>query len=302
MLHVLLLACAGPDGPDTAVDAVRAVTRAPSVPALPALPSPIDPALRVESGFGPRRMPLEDGREDFHLGLDYDAPEGTPVFAVADGVVARVDAGGESDGNVLYVEHPLDPPVTWHGATLDRFYAVYGHLSAFSVSEGDPVATGQLVASVGDTGAAREPHLHFEIRLGTRCTLRYTTENPESTCGLGFDPAVNPYHAVPGSHAGGLDATVLAEDPYTLRLRTADTDLDWNRVATDLGVLDFDLRDGLDATTYDALNDLDRGWIHVVPDLPGDEEGFQAYTLTFPTPPAWVEVLDIRGEGWRFEP
>lgn len=246
-------------------------------------------------------MPLEDGREDFHLGLDYDAPEGTPVLAVADGVVARVDAGGETDGNVLYVEHPL-APTTFHGTEIDRFYAVYGHLSGFAVAEGDTVATGQVVAYVGDTGAAWAPHLHFEIRLGTRCTLRYTTANPESTCGLGFDPAVNPYHAVPGSHAGGFDATVLAEDPYTLRLRTSDTDLDWNRVATDLGTLDFDLREGLDATTYDALNDLDRGWVHVVPDLPGDEDGFQAYTLTFPTRPAWVEVLDIRGDGWRFQP
>jgi lipoprotein NlpD len=90
-----------------------------------------------------------------HDGIDIAAPEGSPVLAAADGVVIYV---GEQSGygTVVILRH-------------DRgLVTVYAHNSAVLVREGDRVARGQPVAKVGQTGRTTGPHLHFEVREGTR--------------------------------------------------------------------------------------------------------------------------------------
>jgi murein DD-endopeptidase MepM/ murein hydrolase activator NlpD len=287
---------------DLPPDFVR-VYRGGTLPDLSGYPWPVDATATVASGFGPRLLPFENDRTDLHLGLDFQAPEGAPAYAVADGTAFKVDpAGAPGDGNTLYIEYPLATPFTWQGVTVDRFYTVYSHLSAFSVAEGDPVVAGQVVASVGNTGGAHEPHLHVEVRLQTHCTDRYLFENPGSTCGVGFDPAISPLHLFSGYREEDLTVRLVSRDPFVVRISTTDVDMDLNHIESDLGVVDYDLRTSLDTRTFAALDDFDYGWMVLAPDLPAAERGAQSYTLTFPTPPAWLEVLDIHGTGWRYGP
>jgi murein DD-endopeptidase MepM/ murein hydrolase activator NlpD len=88
-----------------------------------------------------------------HVGVDYAAPTGVPVIAVADGKVIEVGPRG-GYGNLIIVEHA--------GGYTTR----YAHLSAFSpdVEVGTEVRRGEEIGFVGSTGFSTGPHLHFEIR------------------------------------------------------------------------------------------------------------------------------------------
>lgn len=87
----------------------------------------------------------------FHPGIDIAAPTGTPVRAAAAGTVTF--AGWDPEYGYLVVLE--------HGLGLETRY---GHNSRLSVSLGDRVERGQLVAAAGSTGRSTAPHLHFEIR------------------------------------------------------------------------------------------------------------------------------------------
>lgn len=115
----------------------------------------IKPAnLPVTSGFGPRYHPITRVRKD-HQGLDLGGPEGTPVYASADGIVDPT-TGNNSDGygNVVALQH------------AQNFFTLYAHLSRILVSEGERVRQGQIIGTVGSTGLSTGNHLHFEIRVG----------------------------------------------------------------------------------------------------------------------------------------
>jgi murein DD-endopeptidase MepM/ murein hydrolase activator NlpD len=89
-----------------------------------------------------------------HNGIDIGVVVGTPVKAVADGVVAFTDT--DPGGYGLYLR-------IWHKAL--RCYSFYGHLSAVKCKVGDAVKQGQIVALSGNTGNSTGPHLHYELRL-----------------------------------------------------------------------------------------------------------------------------------------
>lgn len=93
-----------------------------------------------------------------HNGLDIGGALGTPVLACAPGVVAWVGVD-DSYGNYIRI---------WH-ETLG-FHSFYAHLDAATVQAGQRVTQGQQVATMGSTGNSTGPHLHFEVRLGTRDT------------------------------------------------------------------------------------------------------------------------------------
>lgn len=90
-----------------------------------------------------------------HQGVDFAAPQGTPVVAVADGTVVHAGRNG-GYGNLVVVDH---------GGGVTTYYA---HLSAFSVQEGGKVERGQEIGQVGSTGRSTGPHLHYEIRKDDR--------------------------------------------------------------------------------------------------------------------------------------
>jgi murein DD-endopeptidase MepM/ murein hydrolase activator NlpD len=102
----------------------------------------------VGDGFGPRG-------NRFHAGIDLVAPKGTPVVAAASGrvVFARFAAGGW--GNLVIVAH------------ADGVKTMYAHLSTITVHRKDLVSVGSRLGTVGSTGDATGPHLHFEVRLRT---------------------------------------------------------------------------------------------------------------------------------------
>src|SRR6185436_19640181 len=102
------------------------------------------------STFGRRTDPIE-GDTRFHAGLDLAAPLGTPVHAAGAGVVVRAGRAG-GYGNLVVVRHG------------DGLETRYGHLQAAAVKEGDQVAAGATVGTVGQSGRATGPHLHLEVR------------------------------------------------------------------------------------------------------------------------------------------
>jgi murein DD-endopeptidase MepM/ murein hydrolase activator NlpD len=105
---------------------------------------------RVTSGFGNRLHPLLGYRRQ-HEGVDYGAPTGTPVWAIADGQVREAGWKGAC-GKAVVVQH------------RNGFETVYCHLSAVAVSSGKPVSQKQVIGYVGTTGRSTGPHLHFAVK------------------------------------------------------------------------------------------------------------------------------------------
>ena len=106
---------------------------------------------RVTSGFAMRMHPILN-QWRAHKGVDYGAPSGTPVRAVAQGTVKF--AGRQNGyGNVVEVEHG-------NGKST-----LYAHLSRIDVRQGQRIDQGVRVGAVGATGWATGPHLHFEFRI-----------------------------------------------------------------------------------------------------------------------------------------
>ncbi len=88
-----------------------------------------------------------------HAGVDLISPAGTPVVAAADGTLTRQTTDGARSGNA------------WWLTTSSGTYFFYAHLASFSngLSVGSRVNAGDVIGSVGSTGNAVSPHLHFEI-------------------------------------------------------------------------------------------------------------------------------------------
>jgi murein DD-endopeptidase MepM/ murein hydrolase activator NlpD len=101
-----------------------------------------------------------------HIGVDIRAPQGTPVRAIANGIVTRVANDASGFGLLIVIRHPHmpDPENPEYETVLHSNYA---HLSAQYVSEGDVVKKGQEIGLTGKTGFATGPHLHFQIDRDT---------------------------------------------------------------------------------------------------------------------------------------
>jgi len=109
-------------------------------------------AGHMTSPYGKRRHPIL-GFVRMHAGIDYGARYGSPIYAVADGVV---NFAGRHGGHGNYVRLS-------HGGGLDTGY---GHMSRIAVSRGTRVRAGQVIGYVGSTGLSTGPHLHFEAYRG----------------------------------------------------------------------------------------------------------------------------------------
>lgn len=134
------------------VDVPRDHPRVASVPpdARGATELVVAPVLgRLSSPYGPRYDPIS-GRRHMHRGIDLAAAEGSPVRTVAAG---RVVASGWSGaaGRRVIVAHP------------DGYRTVYAHAGRTLVRKDDAVVAGQVIATVGSSGRATGPHLHFEV-------------------------------------------------------------------------------------------------------------------------------------------
>lgn len=125
----------------------------------PPLVWPVDPGTRIGSGFGPRVSPCA-GCSSVHEGVDFDAPYGSPIHAIAAGVVVETNNPGWAGLGVhVAIEHVIDGQVV---------VSAYGHMQqgSMTLKVGDTVYPGQVVGLVGDTGESTGAHLHFEVRQG----------------------------------------------------------------------------------------------------------------------------------------
>ncbi|OYD15813.1 hypothetical protein CH330_04725 [candidate division WOR-3 bacterium JGI_Cruoil_03_51_56] len=112
---------------------------------------------RITSHFGMRFHPIKKTRL-MHYGVDYGAPLGTPVSAIADGIVTISRRYG-GYGKLVEIRH--------NGVLKSR----YGHLSRYGsgIRQGRRVHQGQVIGYIGSTGLSTGPHLYFEIwKNGTR--------------------------------------------------------------------------------------------------------------------------------------
>lgn len=112
---------------------------------------PIAAQSQLSSTYGWRRHPFL-AEPSVHEGLDFAAPQGTPILAASGGLV-RTAANHGSFGNLIEIDH---------GEGLVTRYA---HAKVLLVKKGDLVRRGQMIARVGSTGLSTGPHLHFEVRL-----------------------------------------------------------------------------------------------------------------------------------------
>jgi murein DD-endopeptidase MepM/ murein hydrolase activator NlpD len=108
----------------------------------------------LTSAMGTRRDPFTGG-PDFHPGLDISADRGSPVHATADGTIVYASQFG-AYGNLVRIDH---------GFGLE---SRYGHLASFDVTPGTFVKRGERIGTVGATGRATAPHLHYEVRVNDR--------------------------------------------------------------------------------------------------------------------------------------
>ena len=87
-----------------------------------------------------------------HQGVDYTIPEGSRVFATADGTVREVAQRNSTSGQTVVIDHG------------NGYETSYNHLSKIDVRKGQQVRRGDIIALSGDTGLSLAPHLHYEVR------------------------------------------------------------------------------------------------------------------------------------------
>lgn len=107
---------------------------------------------RIASGFGMRIDPVY-ATPKMHKGLDFTAPQGTPIYATGDGV-AEVPGYSESGfGNHVIINHGYG------------YETLYGHMVRVKVSNGQRVKRGEVIGWVGSTGKSTGPHCHYEVHI-----------------------------------------------------------------------------------------------------------------------------------------
>ena len=115
------------------------------------LKSPLKFNPVVTSGFSRSRLHPVLHEYRAHLGVDYRAPAGSPVVAVANGTVVAAGTSGGS-GRMVHLRH------------ANGFETEYLHLSSIAVRAGAHVRQGELVGRVGATGLATGPHLDYRLK------------------------------------------------------------------------------------------------------------------------------------------
>ncbi len=105
---------------------------------------------RIASGFGYRIDPVYKTVK-MHAGLDFAAPQGTPIYASADGTIKIAGNNGNGYGNYVVVNHGYG------------YETLYGHMVKVKAKPGQKVKRGEVIGWVGNTGKSTGPHLHYEV-------------------------------------------------------------------------------------------------------------------------------------------
>jgi murein DD-endopeptidase MepM/ murein hydrolase activator NlpD len=105
---------------------------------------------RIASGFGYRIDPVLKYRKA-HMGMDFTAPQGTPIYATADGVVTDAGFNTGGFGNRVVINHGFG------------YETLYGHMYRIKARVGEQVKRGQVIGYIGSTGKSTGPHCHYEV-------------------------------------------------------------------------------------------------------------------------------------------
>ena len=105
---------------------------------------------RIASGFGYRIDPIYKTVK-MHAGLDFAAPQGTPIYATADGTVTVAGNTGNGYGNHVVINHGYG------------YETLYGHMVKVKAKVGQQVKRGEVIGWVGSTGKSTGPHCHYEV-------------------------------------------------------------------------------------------------------------------------------------------
>ena len=145
---------ASADPPHSAFNASTAAPKVQQAPAKVAEPAGALPSFRwpvrgrVITGFGPKPSGVQND------GIDLAVPQGTPIKAADDGVVAYAGNELKGYGNLVLIRHS------------NGYVTAYAHASEILVRRGETVKRGQVIAKSGESGTVNSPELHFEIRKG----------------------------------------------------------------------------------------------------------------------------------------
>lgn len=105
---------------------------------------------RIASGFGYRIDPVYKTIK-LHAGLDFAAPQGTPIYATADGAVRVAGFSDGGYGNHVVINHGYG------------YETVYGHMVRIKARGGQKIKRGEVIGYVGSTGKSTGPHCHYEV-------------------------------------------------------------------------------------------------------------------------------------------
>lgn len=110
---------------------------------------------RLSSGFSYRIDPIYKTVK-FHTGLDFSAPQGTPIYATAQGVIRIAGNLGNGYGNHVVINHGY------------QYSTLYGHMYRIKVRAGQSVKRGEVIGYVGNSGKSTGSHLHYEVLKGKK--------------------------------------------------------------------------------------------------------------------------------------
>ena len=110
---------------------------------------------RVASGYGYRIHPIYKTRK-LHTGMDFTAPQGTPIYSTGDGKIEKVRRSRKGYGNHVIIDHGYG------------YQTLYAHMKKYIVYRGQKVKRGEIIGYVGSTGTSVAPHLHYEVMKNKR--------------------------------------------------------------------------------------------------------------------------------------
>jgi murein DD-endopeptidase MepM/ murein hydrolase activator NlpD len=110
---------------------------------------------RLSSGFG-RRIDPYYKKPKFHYGVDFSAPQGTPIYATGNGTVKKTRKSRRGFGNHIVIDHGYG------------YESLYAHMQKYTVRRGQKVKRGDLIGYVGNSGKSTAPHLHYEVHKDGR--------------------------------------------------------------------------------------------------------------------------------------
>lgn len=124
------------------------------------IPKPVEERFPISSPYGTRLDPITRKETEFHNGIDFAVPVGTPIRTCFDGIIERIGYENEADhaqGFGLRV---------WQSFTQSgvKYGMVFAHLSQIKVEEKVSIKAGDVLGLSGNTGKSTGPHLHVGVR------------------------------------------------------------------------------------------------------------------------------------------